>query len=317
MLAAFAVASLSPRVGHAVVVERVVAVVGEKPILLTELRQRARPFLLQIAQSARSSVERAAAETNTLREVLERMVDERLLEAVGDRAGIRLTSQQIDNAVANVAMQNGITVKELLERVRRQGITEQDFRDEMRRQTLLTDLVELRVKGRVRITEEDAKSAYAAYAREIANEKPIDLRVLALHIDPSVGPRAVEIRATFGKELADRARKGEDFCVLVRQYSDDDDTRNTCGSRGAQPMTALVPELREIVTGLKQGDVAGPIVMGDQAVLVLQMAGASTLPPFEQVRDQMMLRAQSLALEKQKKLWLGELRRNTYIDVRY
>ena len=44
--------------------------------------------------------------------------------------------------------------------MRRRGITEQDFRDEIRRQILEGKLIELRVRPRVRVTEQDARAAY-------------------------------------------------------------------------------------------------------------------------------------------------------------
>lgn len=309
--------SLSPRLGHAIVVERVVAIVGERPILLSDLKARARPFLVQIAQSAPSSAQRAAAETQTLREVLQRMVDERLEEGAADKAKIQVTADEIDAAIANVAAQAKIAPKDLLAEVARRGLTEQDYRDELKRQLLEGKLVQLRLKGRVRITEEDAQAAYQRYLRDLGSEAPVDLRLLALRINQGAGPREIEVRQTLGQEIADRARKGEDFCKLVSQYSDDDETKANCGSRGSQPMANLVPELQAVVRELKAGEVAGPIRFGNEAVIVLQMLGRSAPPSYEAVREAMYAKATNDALDRQKKAWLAELRRSAYVDVRY
>ncbi len=314
---ALAAASLLPCLAHAVVVERVVAIVGERPILLTDLKQRARPFLVQIAQGSPNPAQRAAAESQTMKEVLQRMIDERLEEGAADKAKIQVSADEIDGAVANVAAQAKITPKELIAEVGRRGLSEQDYRDELKRQLLEGKLVQLRLKGRVRITEEDAQAAYQRYLRDLGTEAPVDLRLLALRINQGAGPREAEVRAALGQEIADKVRKGEDFCKLVTQYSDDEETKTKCGSRGPQPMANLVPELQEVVRTLKPGEVAGPIRFGNEAVIVLQLLGRSQPPAYETVREAMYAKATNDALDRQKKAWLAELRRGAYVDVRY
>ena len=57
--------------------------------------------------------------------------------------------------------------------------------------------------------------------------------------------------------------------------------------------------------------------LDEPAVLVVQLASdRPTIPPFDKVKDQMMERAFGEATERQRKLWLTELRRGVYIDVR-
>jgi hypothetical protein len=123
------------------------------------------------------------------------------------------------------------------------------------------------------------------------------------------------------EDLSRRGRAGEDFCELVLNYSQDPTTKSTCGSRGAVPLQQLFPELQQAATSLKPGEVSKPIAfrdpMGNSAMLVVQLAQAQpSVPPYEQVREQMMERAYIEATERQRKLWLSELRRGVYIDVR-
>jgi hypothetical protein len=57
--------------------------------------------------------------------------------------------------------------------------------------------------------------------------------------------------------------------------------------------------------------------MGNSAILIVQLASEQPkIPPYEMVKDQMMERAFGDATERQRKLWLTELRRGVYIDVR-
>jgi peptidyl-prolyl cis-trans isomerase SurA len=321
LAAACGLTALTPRSAEAAIVERIVAVVGERPILLSELRQRARPHLFRIALATQNATQQAAAESEMFRELLTRLIDERLEEQAADKAHLTVTPEEVDNGIRQVAAQARMDPKQLIAEAKRQGLSEQDYRDEIRRQVLEGKLIQLRVRGRVRVTEQDARAAYARYLKELAQESPVDLRLLVLQIPPGTPQEKAAARVTLGEELSRRANAGEDFCKLVEEYSDDSRTKHTCGSNGPVPLQRLLPELQQVATTLKPGQVSAPIVFrdprGEQAVLVVQLAAESSKPPpYEQVREQMMERAYIEATERQRKLWLQELRRGVYIDVR-
>ena len=316
-----AAASLAPGLARAAIVERVVAVVGERPILLSELRQRARPHLYRIAAQTSDPTQQAAAESELFRELLTRMIDERLEEQAADKAHITVTPDEVDAGIRQVATQAKLTPKDLVNEAKKQGLSEQDYRDEIRRQVVEGKLINLRVRGRVRVGEAEARAAYAHAVREMQQQSPVDLKILALSLPPGSTQQTVAARQTLAQEIVNRARGGEDFCELILNYSDDPTTKSTCGSRGPLPRGNLFPELQQAAATLKPGEISDPISfrdpMGNSAILVVQLATAQpTIPPYEEVREQMMERAFVEATERQRKLWLQELRRGVYIDVR-
>ena len=146
------------------IVERVVAVVGERPILLSDLRHRAEPHVAKIHAETSSDAQRAALESELLRELLQRMIDERLEEMVADRAHVSVSSDEIDAALRQVAAAADVSVPRLLIAALRQGLTEQVYRDELRRQILEGKLVMLHVRARVR-ERENAREFEAAIER--------------------------------------------------------------------------------------------------------------------------------------------------------
>lgn len=306
---------------QASIVERVVAVVGDRPILLSELRQRGRPHMIRISMQAPNPSQQAAAETEMYRELLSRMVDERLEEGAADKARLTVTADEVDTGIRQVAAQAKLTANDLVNEAKRQGLSEQDYRDEIRRQLLEGKLFQLRVRGRVRVTEQDGRAAYSRWVAEYAKQSPVDLRILVLQVSAGSSPDTMRARTVLADEMTRRARAGEDFCQLVMNYSEDPSTKATCGSRGPMPLNNLFPELQKAATTLKPGETSDPLSFrdpaGNQALLVVQVASsAQSIPAYEQVREQMMDRAFVEATERQRKLWLQELRRGVYIDVR-
>jgi peptidyl-prolyl cis-trans isomerase SurA len=310
-----------PAPAEGAIIERVVAVIGERPVLLSELRHRARPLVARIASQASNPAQAAAMENEAFRELLNRMIDERLEEQQADRARLVITPEEIDAGIRQVAQQANVAPKDLLSEARRSGLTEQDYRDEIRRQVLEGKLLNLRVRNRVRVTDADARASYDTFVRETGQQQLVDLKLLILDILPGSNQQDIQARVTLGDDLAQRARKGEDFCELVKQYSTQPQLKNNCGSNGPLPLQRLPAELQTVAKALKAGEVSDPISFrdpsGQQAVLVVKMGtDAVRLPEFEQVKDQMMERAFLDALERQKREWLKELRRGVYIEVR-
>jgi peptidyl-prolyl cis-trans isomerase SurA len=302
---------------EASIVERIVAVVGERPILLSDLRKRARPFLQRIYSGARSPAEVAAAETQMFKELLNRMIDDRLEESSADKARINVSLDEVDSAIRNIAAQAKIDSKELIAEAKRQGLTEQDYRDELRRQVLEGKLIQLRVRGRVKVSDEDGRAMYARWLRETGAQ--VDVRILAMRTVPT--PAVQQARTLLADDIARRARAGEDFCKLVAQYSDDSQTNGTCGSRGLLTMDNLVKEVQAAIKPLKQGETTDPIAYAPdghniEALLIVQLHTAPKVPTYEEMRDQMMDRAFAESMERQRKIWLADLRRGVYVDVR-
>jgi peptidyl-prolyl cis-trans isomerase SurA len=305
---------------RASIVERVVAVVGERPILLTELQHRARPFLYRIYGSTQQAAQQAAHMTEMYKDLINRMIDDRLEEQAADRAHLSVTPEEVDNALKNVSNANKMSLSSLLDEAKRQGLTEQDYRDEVRRQVIEGKLVQLRVRGRVRVTEQDGRSAFTRWLKETGSQAEVDVRILAMRIPPGADAAVRKARQLLAENIVVRARAGEDFCKLVSQFSDDTATVGTCGSRGPLPLDGLVSEVQSAIQNLKPGDITDPVPFGttaaDEALLVVQVMNTPRVPKYDEVKDAMMDRAYGEAMERQRKLWLSELRHGVYIDVR-
>lgn len=310
---------------RATIVERVVAVIGERPVLWTDLLRRAAASRLQIRMQTRDENVVSAQEQEMYKELVDRMIDDKLEEQQGDRAHISIAQEEIDRGLANIAAQasqtqgRAVAVAEVLAEVRRRGMTEQDFRDEIRRQLLEGKLIELRVRPRVRVTEQDGRAAYQRWAAELREEQPVDVRWIVMRVPSGSTEQFAQGRMALAQQIVGWARGGQDFCQLVRTYTDDTATRDTCGSRGPQRTAQLPPAVQQAVRTSKAGAVSDPIVMPngtEQVILIVMPMGAARVPPYEDVKNEMMQRALLDGLERARKQWLQELRHNVYIDVR-
>jgi peptidyl-prolyl cis-trans isomerase SurA len=129
----------------------------------------------------------------------------------------------------------------------------------------------------------------------------------------------LEARSKRLEEIVAAAKRGSDFCKLIANNSDDATTRDTCGSAGPIPMKNLPPEVQQQLEGMKAGDFS-PVMRinfaGMDRLLVFERMSEPRIPTYDEVKTEMSQRAVLEALEHQRRLWLQELRRGIYIDLR-
>ena len=322
LLAFLLLALASP--ARATVAERVVAVVGEHAILLSDIRQRARPFLLQIQQKVPSGAQQAAAESELYKQLLQRMVDERVEQQAADKAHLTVTTDEIDNGLRNVASQQGLTVEQLVEEALKTGLTVQEYRDEVRRQILEGKLLQLRVRTRVRVTEDDIKATYARLLQAERGRLGYRLAWIVLHIPAGSSQSARLDREDLAERIVATARAGVDaqanrieFAALARSFSDDSPTRPKGGDLGDHKPGDFAQPIEDEAQKLEVGGVSPPFKFKNDIVIIKVVSrDRSQLPQVEDLRDELLQRTYSEQMDKARRQWIEEMRHGTHIDFR-
>jgi len=305
-----ALSALVSQSAHATVVERVVAVIGDRAILLSDLKARAQPFLVQVTQGVQPGAQRSAAISQVYKGVLDKIVDEELEERVAIQAKVTVTSKEIDDAVARVAAQNQIPVSKLLAEAAKTGVTEPQYRDELRRQLLQAKLVNVRLQGRIRVTEEDLKLAY----RKIVLDERQKLSVKVAFIRIPAGSDGS------GRALAERvaeAARSQDFAQLARQFSQDPSTRENGGQLPEAKPSELPAAIGRTSLGLDVGESSQVVRLGDDFLIVrVNSRAASQLPTFDEARRELGDRVYMDKMGQARRTWLDGLRRRNHVEVR-
>lgn len=307
----------APGTASASVVERIVAVVGEQALLLSELRERAKPFLMQLGQQAEDEAHRAAATSQLYARLLQRMIEDELEQKAANRANLTITAAEIDDALTRIANQNGVPVARVVEEATKSGLTEQGYRQELRRQLLEAKLLNLRIQGRLRVSEDDIRTAYQKLVLE--ERKQLGFRAAWIKLSAARALDAAALRAKRAEadQIVIEARAGADFATLARRHSSDFATRDTGGFLGRLKPGELPPALNSVALGLDSGGVSEPVRYGDDFV-ILKILGRdeSQLPPFEEAKDELSQRVYLDKMNKARQHWMEGLRRQTHVEIR-
>jgi peptidyl-prolyl cis-trans isomerase SurA len=297
---------------QATVVERIVATVGERAILLSDLKHRAEPFLLQVQQGVPVGPQRNAAISQVYKAVLQKIVDEELMERAANQAKVTITPVEIDEALKRVASQNKMTVEQVIAEAERAGMSESKYREELRRQLLEAKLLNVRLQGRIRITEDDLRASY----RKIEVEERAQLNVQLAWIVI----RGSNHSAADARKLADAAvirTRTEDFASVARALSEDASTRDRGGLLPKGAPTSLPPDIARNSAALAAGQVSQPFRVGaDFVILKVLERDPSNLPDFESAKRELSERVYMDKMAAARRSWLDSLRRQQHVEVR-
>ncbi|HEY3495100.1 MAG TPA: peptidylprolyl isomerase [Polyangiaceae bacterium] len=298
---------------QATVIERVVAVIGDRAILLSDLRERALPFLVQIHQTVPQGAQRNAAISQLYKTLIEKLVDEELEQRAAIQAKVVVTAKEIDEALARVASQNNITVEKLLIEAQKSGLDATSYREELRRQLLQTKLINVRLQGRIRVTEDDLKTAYRRLMLEEREKLSFEASWVFIQVK---NPAEARAKRKVAEDVARAARTG-DFAALARRYSEDPRTRDAGGTLGTARPQELPQALRRVLVALEAGETSGAVnVPGGFAVLKLVSREETSLPEYEEARAELGQRVYLEKMTQARRTWLDTLRRQQHVEVR-
>jgi len=330
-LAVLVAGAVIARPARAVVVEKIAAVVGDQAILLSDLHVRARPYLTQLnARCPIGTAQCIPAENKIYQQMLERMVDEELEAQAAKRANINVTPRDVDATIERLAQMNGITKAQLFADVTKQsGMTEAEYRQEIRQQVIEGKLMQRVAQAQIRITKADLEEMFR---RMVERERRVLLYQpswIVLALPPKPTPELTALRVKEAGELAKLAREGADFAELARKRSEDSRTRAEGGDLGIRAPASspaatsgqyrtIAEPLEKVALGLGLGEVSEPFRYQD-AIIVMRLTNRrpSRYTSFEAAQNEMAQRVQNEKLEKAKQKWLKDLRRRTHVDVRF
>lgn len=319
MTAAFLLLLAGP-VRGAVVIERVVAVVEKDVVLLTELNERLRPYLPQLSKITNPTA-RMRAFHRLQRQELNRIIEEQLILREASERKLTVSSVEINRAIQSVMEQNKVTYKELIDALKAQGYTVERYREEMRRQILRLKTINIAVRSRITISEDDVRAYYEKQKRKLGVQQKVNAQIILFSVPVDAKERKVlmaRARAKAARALAEIRSGKAGFGELAKKLSDHA-SRSEGGRLGfvtnGQLPVALEPLLFAAKTA--KGALVGP-VDSDDGVYIAKMLGRkeSEALPFEKVRSSLKQQLFNERLMLQTYRWLKELRSKAYIDIR-
>jgi len=218
-------------------VDGIVAVVGDDVITQRELVERINLAEQQLAQRGA----RAPNRDVLIRQVMERMVVERVQLQEARRVGISIDEITLNRAMENIAAENNLTLLQLRNALAAEGVDFAAFRQQIRDELTIAQLRRRQVDNRLRVGEQEIDDLIAAESGAIDR----DIRYQLSHILIALPQGADSVTIAAAREKAEglraRARAGDDFAGLAISHSDAPDALDggDMGWRGSADIPTL------------------------------------------------------------------------------
>ena len=288
------------------VVERVVATVNNEAIFLSDLRKRAVPFLPQVAEAS-TETERMARLKELYEELLTFLVDEQLIRQLASSGGIRATDADVDNAIENLRLQNNMTEEEFNEALASQGLSQGQYRQDLKRQLIRLKVMNERVRSRVNVTEEQVRSRYEQRARAEGSE----LRFHVSHVVVPVAEGASAIQVAAKRQEAETLRASltpENFNARAPQLGG--------GDLGWLTQGDLPEELERALLPLNAGEIGSPVrgSSGFHIFFLQDRQVGAGFPSYDEMKQELYREMLDAAMTRQETIFLDEMRRKAVIN---
>lgn len=289
-------------------VDNIVAVVNDDVITKQELDLVTNQMRSQLPKG--KSVSAADLE----QQALAQLIRKDLLVQAAKRANIRLSNADVNEAIEQFAAQRHMTAKELIQRIAKEGISENQLRRTMTENLLAQKIEQSEVMGKSQVSDAEIDDAIAR-AQQEGRPLPPPITAYSYHVQHILLKNDNDITRKLIEQIAQQARSGASFEQLARQYSQDGSAQNG-GDLGWIIDGETVPPFEAAVKSLQPGQISMPVrtQFGWHVIRLIDVRSNDT--PAERQRNGMRA---VLVQEKRELLlqnFLKQLEDQAYINVR-
>ena len=239
---------------HAEVLGKIAAVVEDDVILEQELDRETSA----IAQKIQASKTQMPPESVLRKQVLEKMIIDKLQRQLAERAGITVTEEMLNNSAADIAQRNNMTLQQFRAELQRQGMSYKGFLDNMRNEIIINQLRGREIGGRIKVTDQEV--SHYMETQEKIGEEAVQYHLGHILIAVKEAASATQIQKAQSKadDLVQKLRAGQDFTQTAMSDSEDDNALKG-GDLGWRTIDNIPTLFSDKVSKMHPGEVADPI----------------------------------------------------------
>jgi peptidyl-prolyl cis-trans isomerase SurA len=226
----------------------IAVVVNQELVTAGEIEQR----VARVRENAARSKATLPPLAELRQQVLEALIDERVQVTHARDSGTRIDEAELDRAVLNVAVQNQVSLPQLRERLRADGMDFGRFRNNIRDQMMVERVREREVQGRIRITDSEIDAAIEKERTNAGSATEFNIAQVLISVPEGASAAAVAERLRVANTVYSRVKSGETFEDVARAISEDGNKAQggVIGLRGADRLPEVfVAQVRNLKPG--------------------------------------------------------------------
>jgi peptidyl-prolyl cis-trans isomerase SurA len=238
----------------------IVAVVNSEPITNKEVQNLKLRLQKQLPPGAPSLSPQALTQ-----QALDQLINERAQLQQAQENGIRVDDNEVEQTALSIARQNQISIEDLYKRLAIDGVSVSGFRDQLRKQLIISRLRERDVDNRARVSDAEVEQQIQSeQAGQPGSARPIDLNLAMILIavpENSSDKEVAELKVK-AQQIVQRAKAGESFAALALSFSQALDRGANGGEMGLRAADRYPSLFVESTQNLRPGEISEPVQSG-------------------------------------------------------
>ncbi|MDO9559817.1 MAG: peptidylprolyl isomerase [Syntrophales bacterium] len=315
LLGIFLIGILAPATGLSTVVDRIVAVVNDDIITLSDLESTFHPYQKRI-DATYKGVDKDKIIAGGRITVLNRMIDNRLIEQWSKKAGIVVKDDDVMDTIKDLLRRRNISMEAFTQTLEREGSSLEAYRQDMKDQMTRMRLLRRELKTKILVSDDEIGEHYVKHRDEYEGKEAVRIKQILILLpqnpDLTVKARLKANAESIHKRLID----GESFDLLAAQFSQGPSAA-TGGDVGFLEKGTMLPEVDAVAFRLTKDEISEIIVspVGLHIIKVLDRRGAG-VKPIGVVREEIKAKLEEEKMEKSYEEWIIDLRKRSHVEIR-
>ena len=196
--------------------DQVVAIVDEDVILQTELEARISTITSRLSAQGTALPPRQILEER----VHDQLITESIQMQMADRAGMRISDNELNETMANIAERNGMSLAQFENQLAVEGVSYNQAREQIRREMLTSRVQQRQVGNRVRVTDREVENYLESLEARGGNNAQYRLAYIFVSVDDPSDEAEVDAAREKAQRLRNEIASGRDFREVAVAESD-------------------------------------------------------------------------------------------------
>jgi peptidyl-prolyl cis-trans isomerase SurA len=237
--------------------DRVVAIVDEDVVLESELNDRLQAVLSRL----KGQYSQLPEESVLRKQVLEQLIVERVELGLAKRYDIKVEEEEIDQAIERVREKSQMTNEELVADLKRQGLSLNGLRAQIRDELTINHLQQGVVSNRIKVSPQEIDNFLASSDGKFATSPDYHIGHILIAVPSSADAETIAEAEKKAKDIHQKLMGGADFAQMAIANSNDQAALQG-GDIGWRKLAQLPELFGNQLAGLKEGSVTAPFRSG-------------------------------------------------------
>lgn len=239
------------------ILDKIIAIVDDDVVLQSELNRRMSSIIKQIKQSNTT----APPEDLLKKQVLDRLISERIQLSIGYNAGVRISDDELNQAIGRVAASNNLSIDQYIDRLTMEGTSLSIIREEIRHELIIMRVQQASIMRRIRVSDQELNNFLNSEEGQLVSSPDVNIGQILLAVSSNASKASIDRVSNQAMDLYQQIQDGKDFKELALSYSMDQSALQG-GDLGWRNMAQLPKIFSQEIDLLTLGTVSEPIRSG-------------------------------------------------------